>query len=282
MPEKRFETDTGAGVIVGWQTGDGPALLMLHGGPGLSDYLSLIEGETRGWRSIRFQQRGVAPSALTGPFTVERHVADAVAVLDAAGVAEAVVLGHSWGGHLAMQLAVAAPERVAGLVLVDPLGAAGPDGGASDLGQALVSRLDEAALARLGELAGQAGDRVPTDEEALEQLRVLWPAYFAVPAQAPPLPAGLAMSVTGNEETAASVAESLASGFGERLRAVRVPAVFVLGEMSPMPVAQGKQTAALLPEAEVVVVPGAGHLPWHEQPGSVAGALDVVGGRARA
>jgi proline iminopeptidase len=68
----------------------------------------------------------------------------------------------------------------------------------------------------------------------------------------------------------ASVAAHQADGFADRLRDIRVPAVFVLGERSPMPVSQGEQTAALLPEAEVIVVPGAGHLPWHEHPGCVA------------
>ena len=43
-----------------------------------------------------------------------------------------------------------------------------------------------------------------------------------------------------------------------------------------MPVSQGEQTAALLPMAEVTVVPAAGHLPWHEQPGCVAAALGRI------
>lgn len=280
MPQKTFEADTGAGLLAGWEAGQGPPLLLLHGGPGLSDYMGLLGAETAGWRSIGYQQRGIAPSTTSGPFTDLRHAADAAAVLDAAGVPAAMVLGHSWGGYLALRLAAAAPERVAGLVLVDPLGATGPDGGASDLGMALPGRLDEASLARLGELAGRIGDRPPTDDEGVEQLALLWPGYFAVPAQAPPPPAGLALSVTGNEEAMASVRDSLAGGFGDRLAAVRVPAVFVLGEHSPMPVSQGQQTAALLPDAEVVVVPGAGHLPWHERPGCVATALAAVRDRA--
>jgi proline iminopeptidase len=279
MPQNSFEADTGTGVLSGWESGDGPPLLLLHGGPGLSDYMSMLAPETGGWRSIGYQQRGIPPSATRGPFTDARHAADAVAVLDAAGAGKAVVLGHSWGGYLALQLAVTAPERVAGLVLVDPLGATGPTGGAGDLGAAMPGRLDEAAQARLGELAGRIGSRPPTDQEGIEQLALLWPAYFAEPAQAPPLPAGLTMSVAGNEECMASVIASLAAGFGDRLAAVRVPAVFVLGECSPMPVSQGQQTAALLPDAEVVVVAGAGHLPWHERPGCVASALATIRGR---
>ena len=47
-----------------------------------------------------------------------------------------------------------------------------------------------------------------------------------------------------------------------------------------MPVSHGEQAAALLAGSEVVIVPAAGHLPWHEQPGCVAGALSRIHGRA--
>jgi len=58
------------------------------------------------------------------------------------------------------------------------------------------------------------------------------------------------------------------------------PAIFLLGAESPMPVSHGEQTAALLPASEVVIVPAAGHLSWHEQPGCVATALSRIRGRA--
>jgi pimeloyl-ACP methyl ester carboxylesterase len=64
MPQKTFEADTGAGLLAGWEAGEGPPLLLLHGGPGLSDYMSLLGAETAGWRSIGYQQRGIPPSAL--------------------------------------------------------------------------------------------------------------------------------------------------------------------------------------------------------------------------
>ena len=60
----------------------------------------------------------------------------------------------------------------------------------------------------------------------------------------------------------------------------RAPAVLVLGECSPLPVSQGLQVAALLASGEVNAIPGAGHLPWYEQPGCVAAALVTVRARA--
>jgi proline iminopeptidase len=282
MTEKTWRIDTGDGIIRGSAAGDGPPLIMLHGGPGFSDYMGLLAGETADWRAIHYQQRGGAPSTLDGPFTVGRHVADAVAVLDGLGIDQAIVLGHSWGGHLALQLAVAAPDRVAGLVCVDSLGATGPEGGASDMGLSLPGRLPPEGLALLIEHAERIGERAYSDAEATEQLAMLWPAYFADPAKALPFPAGAYVSVAVNNQTMASVVDSLAAGFGGQLARLAIPAVFVLGEKSPMPVRQGRATAALLPTAEVVVVPAAGHLPWHERPGCVAAALATVLSRAGA
>jgi pimeloyl-ACP methyl ester carboxylesterase len=68
----------------------------------------------------------------------------------------------------------------------------------------------------------------------------------------------------------------LADGFANRLVGISVPVISVLGELSPLPVSQGEQTAALIPGAEVRIIQGAGHLPWNEQPGCIAEALASV------
>ncbi len=48
MPQKTFQADTGPGVLGAWETGDGPPLLLPHGGPGLSDHMSMLGAETAG------------------------------------------------------------------------------------------------------------------------------------------------------------------------------------------------------------------------------------------
>jgi lipase len=64
--------------------------------------------------------RGRGRSAtLPGPYGFDAHVADLLAVLDAAGCERAVLVAHSMGGFVAVALAAAHPERVSRLVLVD-------------------------------------------------------------------------------------------------------------------------------------------------------------------
>ena len=73
-------------------------------------------------RLILFDMRGVGlsdPASLKELPTLERWTSDAVAVLDAVGSTQAVVLGHGDGGLVAMLLAASHPDRVSGLVLVD-------------------------------------------------------------------------------------------------------------------------------------------------------------------
>jgi pimeloyl-ACP methyl ester carboxylesterase len=272
MPGQAFTAATPDGPICGTVDGSGQALLLVHGGPAVTDYLELLGSEVDGWRAVRYQQRSVPPSATKGPFTIEQHVADAVAVLDTLQIGRAVVLGHSWGGHLTLQLALAHPGRVAGLVIVDGLGAVG-DGGLAEFSQHLSERRTPEIAARLAEVEARLDGREPSDDDALESLRLDWPGYFADPATAPQPPDNLRVSVAGYAGTMASVAEHLAAGFADALRDLRVPAVFLLGGKSPMPLSQGQQTAALLPVAEVTVAPGGGHQPWHEEPGCVAAAL---------
>jgi pimeloyl-ACP methyl ester carboxylesterase len=281
------ETSFMAGELAGWECGSGPALLFLHGGPGVSENAAMVTPEAAGWRFITFQQRGVTPSTTNGPFTIEQNVADAVAVLDARGVERAVVVGHSWGGHLALHLAVAHPDRVCGLVLIDGLGVPG-DGGVDQLkqeldemGEEMKARLLPAAAERFRELTEQLGDAYPTDEQDAEMFLQLWPSHFADPASAPPR-WDIRVCLAANEEAMDSAFERLEAGFADELSTIGIPVVSVLGEQSPLPVSQGERTAALIPGAEVRIIPAAGHLPWFEQPGCIAAALTRVSDRIAA
>lgn len=268
----RATFDAAGGAVSGWVQGDGPPVLLLHGGPGLSfTYLDGLADELgRGWTIAGFQQRGLEPSSTEGPFSVAGHVADAVAVLDALGWDRAVVVGHSWGGHLGLHLALAAPERVRAFLAVDPLGAVG-DGGERAFEAEMLARTPEGARRRAADLDERALRGEGTEEEALESLALLWPAYFARPEQAPPMPP-MRMSV----ECYAQTLESLHAEMPElerRLGEISVPVAFVHGGDSPMPISASEDAATRIAGAWVDVVPGAGHMIHLEQPGSVRAAI---------
>ena len=238
----------------------------------------MLADETDGWRRIRYTQRGLAPSPTDGPFTVAQHVEDAIAVLDALGLEDAVVLGHSWGGFLAAVLAMEHPERVRGLLLVDPLGIVG-DGGYERFEEQLTARTPEECGRRLEELDKRAMSGEGTEDDALESFRLVWPGYFADPATAPPMPDDIRLSspATARPSTTSwrcSLAASLPSRAAAYDRAGR-------GRPRPRQPVPGRgrhsRQRRRSRTGRATGVPGAGHFPWLEQPGCVADGLVRLG-----
>ncbi|HSN15506.1 MAG TPA: alpha/beta fold hydrolase [Anaeromyxobacteraceae bacterium] len=71
-------------------------------------------------RAIALDLRGHGRSPTVASFAVEEAATDVLAALDARGIDRFVLVGHSWGGAVAVAVAGARPERVAGLLLLDP------------------------------------------------------------------------------------------------------------------------------------------------------------------
>jgi proline iminopeptidase len=280
MAERTLAASVPGGELIGVRSGSGRPLLVLHGGPAVNDYSDWFAAELAGWEALRYTQRGVAPSVTEGPFTIEQHVADALAVLDQCGVAAATVLGHSWGGYLAMQLAARSPGRVNALVLAETLGAVG-DGGLAGFGAELEARATPEALARFAELEKLSpASKEEKDAVALESFRLDWPGLFAVPAHAPPVPDTVRVNPEAHEQTSASLAEAVARGdLPVLLSGFTGPVEVIAGERSPFPRQAAGSTAAVFPDARLTIVPGAGHQLWHEAPGSMAAALTRVAAR---
>ncbi len=266
MAETPFEVATSGGLLLGHTVGRGAPALLLHGGPGLADYLGGCAQELENlFTTIRYTQRGTPPSTVGAPFTIETHMADALAVLDAFELERAWVIGHSWGGHLALHLAVAHPDRFHGLVCIDTLGASGDV--LPEFADALKRGLTDAERSRIAELdeleaSGEAGE-----EDFLESLGILWPQYFFDPATAPP-PLVHAFGVQCHTDTTRSIEEHFERGtLREGLPSVAIPALFAHGMADPLPLGCSTATAKLIPGAKVGRVPRAGHFPWIEQPG---------------
>lgn len=100
------------------RTGDGPALLLLHGTAASREQWGPLTAQATGFTVLAPDFPG---SGLTaddgGPITVETLAAQAEAVLDDAGIGQAHVVGHSLGGVVAAHLAGTRPDRVRSAVL---------------------------------------------------------------------------------------------------------------------------------------------------------------------
>jgi pimeloyl-ACP methyl ester carboxylesterase len=257
----------------GAMTPQGLPLVMVHGGPGIPDYLGPVAGLVDDLGLVhRYDQRGTGGSGWAGEHTIARHVQDLASLLDAWGHDRVVLVGHSFGTDLASYFLLAHPDRVAGLIQL-----AGPflfSWREADLAAQRARRSGE-QQARLGELEVVAAR---TDAEEIEYLTLAWLTDHADRARARDwaLAAARALRpvnyVMNAQLNAARKADPLESRVDE-LRELRpAGAVIIGGAGDTRPAAALRGLGARL-NCEVIIIPGAGHHPWLDAPGQFAAAF---------
>lgn len=107
---------------------DGPVLLLLHGGnSSMQTWNGLVNVLADSYRIISFDLygHGITGKQPNNDYSASAQIDGAIKVLDAAGVDQAVWVGNSMGGWLTWRAALAVPDRISGVVLVDASGAQG-------------------------------------------------------------------------------------------------------------------------------------------------------------
>ncbi len=119
-PVTRKTLSTPDGQLSYEVTGAGPAVLAIQGvGVIGSGWGPQADGLARQFTFITFDNRGIgASSPGTGPLSIERMAADALAVVDAEGIERFHLLGHSMGGLIAQHLALTSRHRVLSIALL--------------------------------------------------------------------------------------------------------------------------------------------------------------------
>jgi proline iminopeptidase len=272
VTEEPFEVAIDGGVLRGHRGGTGVPALLLHGGAAVPDYMGACANALDGlFSTMRYTQRGTPPSEASPPFSVESHMADALAVLDAFGLDRAWAIGHSWGGHLALHLLVAHPERLLGVLCIDPLGADGAIFGEYEAN--LKCAISDEQIATIAEVEKRRRTGEVTEAELVERFAITWPHFFKKRQSAigPPARVGVQASIGTNRSLADHLERrTLARG----LPSARLPALFVHGEDDPLPVRSATDTAALIPGARIETIPDCGHFPWLEQPEAFRAAVE--------
>ena len=201
---------------------------------------------------MRFDLRGHGLSeAGAGAVTIDELAVDALDVLDACGVATAHVGGVSIGGMIAQAIAARAPARLASLILCDTALAIPPPEmwhtRAATVRAQGIAAIADATLARWAS-----------------------PAYLASPAGR-----GLrAMLLRTSPYGYAAAAEALATADLSRTSAeLRVPALVIVGEHDPSTPVAAAEALRDVVRGQLVVVPGALHLPQLERPDAVTAAI---------
>lgn len=261
--DRRWVT-TSAGrlaVLHAGSSGGGTPLVFLHGGgtdaAAISWYrlLAPLSADAEAWAP---DLPGFGASMDVDPVGGPDAMADVVAeVLDAVGVARAVVVGVSMGGDVALNLALRHPSRLAALVLIAPGGLVASLGNRWVHGAAwAASLLPDVVLLPLGRLANRfvklALRAVVKDFRRLPDEVV---DEFARLARNPRGPLGYARY---NQATLGR--RGMRNDLTLRVAGIAVPTLFFHGSGDPIvPIEGSRRAAAAMPDARLVVVPDTGH-----------------------
>jgi YbgC/YbaW family acyl-CoA thioester hydrolase len=237
--------------------GEGPTVLFIHGYPLDRTIWDPQLAALDGWRRVAPDLRGMGLSdAPDLGYSMATYAADLAALLDAIGADRAVLCGLSMGGYVAFEFLRRWRERVAGLVLMDTRAEA-------DSAEGKRLRDEAAGLAREAGAAAIAETMLPNmlaplaAADLVERVRGI---MSAAPVS------GIVGALAAMRERPDSTA-MLPSLNG-------LPALVMVGAEDRLtPPARASAMASAIPEARLIVVAGAAHLPTLEQPTVVTDAI---------
>jgi 3-oxoadipate enol-lactonase len=254
----RVVTDDGVELAVVEQ-GRGPTLLLVHGfGGAKEDFADQTDALATRYHVVAFDHRGHGESAApaeASSYSLDRLVADAVAVADAVGADQFRLLGHSMGGMVARRLVLSHPQRVEALVLMDtsPGPVPGLDPELLEMGAVIALTDGMTELKRIMDAFS------PLGTPAYEKLMAERPGYREF-----------------NDRKWATLSAVMWATLGRAIRdqpdelaalaGVDCPALVIVGEQDEPFLGVSRDMKATIPGAELVVIADAGHSPQFENP----------------
>jgi pimeloyl-ACP methyl ester carboxylesterase len=276
-PSERFlDLDSPAVRLRVLEVGSGEPVLFVHGTVGLGGWPSLIH-ELPGYRSIVLERPGwglSSPLDFSGR-EYKTIVSDVLrGALDALELERAHVVGGSIGNVWALRLAEQHPSRVGRVVLLGG-GPIVPEAGvpgiirllASPAGALMVRLPDKPG--RVRSILSQSGHGASLDAGRIPDEFVDWRVALGRETD----------SMRHEREMVCAIVKGRSYRPGltlddAELAAIRPPTLHVYGTADPVGSADvWRRVAGVLPRGELRLVEGAGHMPWFDDPGMVAGEV---------
>lgn len=266
---KRVTARDGTSLAV-HESGTGPSLLCVPGGPGrAAAYLEDLGGLSAAHTLHLLDNRGTGASELPAErssLQLDRLPDDVEDVRVALDLQPADVLAHSAGCPVALLHAARNPDAVRRLVIVTPSGR--PFGfDADDLDVIRAVRANEPWYAEAAEAAAMLEDASPRLRSEIERMtRPFWYGRWDARSQEHAASADGQLSLRANAGYMPS-ADYDADQARESLKAIQAETLVVVGERDALTgVSVADKFVSVLPRAEVAVVAGAGHFPWVDEP----------------
>ena len=250
--------------------GTGTPVVLLSGGPGFEvDYMAPVAKAFPNNRKIFFEQRGTGrsrPRTLQpADMTLHTVVEDLEALRQHLKLERLFLVGHSWGGMLAMAYGVAHPDHVDRLILVDSGGPTLEFTTWFDDNLRARLRPEDVEAERYWTEAGKRG--LPPEKVAVETVRAISPGYFFDRQKGLAFAAELADNSLHPDVPELLFAD-LAKSYDLRagLRVLDRPVLIIHGHQDPMGDKTAEDLHALMRNSTLVYLDKCGHFPWIEQP----------------
>lgn len=246
-------------LVVRRYPGAGPAVVVLHGGPGAP---GSAEGLARGLGDAFDVYEPLQRRADDRPLTVMRHVADLLGVVrDLDEGASPALVGSSWGAMLALAFAAAHPDRVSRVALV---GCGTFDLRARARMNSILDRRIDRALRRRLEAAYE--DLDDPDDRLAAVGRLIEPVYAVDHLPADDTEA-LPCDDRGHSETWEDMVRRQADGtYPAAFTAFDGPVLMLHGDHDPHPGPMIRDSLfPVLPQLQFIELERCGHYPWRER-----------------
>lgn len=258
--------------------GSGDPIVVVHGGPGLDhNYLRPgLDVLSASHTVIYYDQRGTGRSDApldSAHINVDEFVSDIEALRQIFGYERITVLGHSFGGVVALAYALAHPDETAGLILMNTV-EPGNRWAAETARRAANARSPADSAESAGLYASEA--LAARDPGTLSRMyRLAFRGLFRDPSKIDELNLHLSRRTAENGGTvAALLGGSVADlDWWGRLPSLDVPTLILHGRYDATPSAMARELADSIPDAELVVL-DSGHFPFVEDAGRLVSALE--------
>lgn len=261
--------------------GEGEAIIVVHGGPMLEHgyLLPHLEPLARTHELILYDQRlngRSAPAVDSASVRLQTYVDDIEALRTALGLERIHLMGHSWGGLLAMNYAIRYGDHLKSLILLSPMSPS-----------AALWQQEEQALAEFVTDADRAEMRILRQTEAFAQqrpeaiaelLRTSFKAQFHDRSLINELRIYVPDDYASRSAQFGYMRADLTSfDLQDALTGVDVPTLIIYGAAEPAAQIGGTALDESLPNSELVVIENSGHFPFIEQPDTLfATVLDFL------
>ena len=262
---------------------DGQPTLLLHGGPGGTDYLYkffALQLRDAGRRPVGLIQRGSPGSPSSGPFTVDAFIEDIETIRRELDFDTIGIIGHSWGGLLGTLYASHYPNKVEELHLICPIGAR--RGWQKEFDQTIQSRLSEGDVAAIDHYLEKAAEATTPEERAkhmfqVQNIRVF--AYYS-PTHREGQPGLAHLEWRVREQIMRDLRHWYDDSTWEHgLGNLHAHSSVIWGADDPVPDHVAEEFAEMLPDPLIIKMENCGHFPWMEEPAKFAAAFERVLGQ---